>query len=158
MEVPQQSHGPHGEAGGHRACHAKEAHRVEAPVLMVHEPIERVGGAMGAREAIRAGELLPFAAELQDHQPDYAFGQVRCGPLGDGGSPLGELRLSERVLKASQTWSRTSVRICRSRTQRSAILRTEWRKHKMMHTAGKRLPPGALRAPSQPSVHTVFGL
>ena len=75
MEVPQQSHGPHGEAGGiGRAMQV--AHRVEAPVLMVHEPIERVGGAMGAREAIRAGELRPFAAELQDHQPDAPSG--RC--------------------------------------------------------------------------------
>ena len=80
MEVPPQSHGPHGEAGGiGRAMQV--AHRVEAPVLMVHEPIERVGGAMGAREARRAGELRPFAAELQDHQPDYAVWQVRCGPL-----------------------------------------------------------------------------
>jgi len=30
------------------------AHRVEAPVLMVHEPIEGVGGTMRTREAIGA--------------------------------------------------------------------------------------------------------
>ena len=48
VEVPLQGHGAHGETGGiGRAMEI--AHRVEAPVLMVHEPIERVGGAMGAR-------------------------------------------------------------------------------------------------------------
>src|SRR5919197_2011063 len=53
VEVPLQGHGPYGETGGiGRAMQI--AHRVEAPVLMVHEPIERVGSAMGAREAIRA--------------------------------------------------------------------------------------------------------
>src|SRR5712692_10879664 len=93
VEVPLQGHGTYGETGGiGRAMQI--AHRVEAPVLMVHEPIERVGGAMGAREAIRAGELRPFAAELQDHQPDYAFWQVRCGPLAQTAQPLGELRPS----------------------------------------------------------------
>src|SRR5512144_1874668 len=56
VEVPLQGHGTYGETGGlGRAMQI--AHRVEAPVLMLHEPIERVGGAMGARETIRAREL-----------------------------------------------------------------------------------------------------
>jgi hypothetical protein len=41
------------------------AHRVEAPVLMVHEPIEGVGGTMSTREAIGARELRAFAAEFE---------------------------------------------------------------------------------------------
>ena len=43
VEIPLQSHGAHGETGG--SGRAMEiAHRVEAPVLMVHEPIEGVAG------------------------------------------------------------------------------------------------------------------
>src|SRR5258705_3837017 len=80
MEVPLKRHGAHGEAGGIGGA-MEVAHGVEAPVLMVHEPVERMGGAMGAGEAIGAGELRPFAAEFEDHQPDHAFWQVRCGPL-----------------------------------------------------------------------------
>ena len=67
VEVPLQGHGTYGETGGiGRAM--QRAHRVEAPIRMVHEPIERVGGAMGAREAIRARELGACAAEFEDNQ------------------------------------------------------------------------------------------
>ena len=56
VEVPLQSHGAHGETGGiGRAM--ERAHRAEAPVLMVHEPIEGVGGTMGTREAIGAQQF-----------------------------------------------------------------------------------------------------
>ena len=69
VEVPLQGYGTYGETGGlGRAMQI--AHRVEAPVLMVHEPIERIGGAMGAREAIRARELGAFAAEFEEHLPE----------------------------------------------------------------------------------------
>src|SRR6266704_4458832 len=57
----------------------------------------------------------------------------------------------------AQTRSRTSVRVARSRPQRSAILRTEWRKHRRMPTVGKRRLQ-ALCVPSQPAVPTVWGL
>src|SRR5262249_8180293 len=64
VEVPLQGHGPYGETGGlGRAMQI--AHRVEAPVLMVHEPIERVGGAMGTREAVRARKLGPLLQSLR---------------------------------------------------------------------------------------------
>src|SRR5262247_3611821 len=79
VEVPLQGHGTHGETGGiGRAM--QRAHRVEAPVLMVHQPIERVGGAMGAREMIRARELGAFAAEFADHLPACSCWQTRMGP------------------------------------------------------------------------------
>ena len=66
VEVPLQGYGTYGETGGlGRAM--QRAHRVEAPVLMVHEPIERIGGAMGAREAIRVRKLGAFAAAFEDH-------------------------------------------------------------------------------------------
>src|SRR5215467_8044196 len=56
MEVPLQGHGPHNETNGlGRAMQI--APRVETPVLMVHEPIERVGDTMGTREAIHARKL-----------------------------------------------------------------------------------------------------
>src|SRR3989442_11997489 len=72
VEVPLQGHGTYGETGGiGRAMEI--AHRVEAPVLMVHEAIERVGGAMGAREAIRARKLGAFAAEFENHLPECSF-------------------------------------------------------------------------------------
>src|SRR2546421_7667961 len=90
VEVPLQGHGTYGETGGlGRAMQI--AHRVEAPVLMVHEPIERVGGAMGAREAIRARELGAFAAEFEDHLPEGSCWQTRMGPLAQTAQPLGEL-------------------------------------------------------------------
>src|SRR5712692_5595366 len=61
VEVPRQGHGTHGETGGlGRAM--QRAPCLETPVLMMHEPIERVGGAMGAREAIRARALGTFGA------------------------------------------------------------------------------------------------
>jgi hypothetical protein len=87
VEVPLQGHGTYGETGGlGRAMQI--AHRVEAPVLMVHEPIERVGGAMGAREAIRARELGAFAAEFEDHLPACSFERARIGPLAQTAQPL----------------------------------------------------------------------
>src|SRR5215813_235748 len=90
VEVPLQGHGPYGETGGlGRAMQI--AHRVEAPVLMVHEPIERVGGAMGTREAIRARELKTFGAEFADPLPACSFWQARIGPLAQTAQPLGEL-------------------------------------------------------------------
>ena len=64
VEVPLQGHGAHGETGGiGRAM--QRAHRVEAPVLMVHEPIEGVGGTMRTKEAIGARELRTFAAGIK---------------------------------------------------------------------------------------------
>src|SRR5438445_1054132 len=68
VEVPLPGHGAHGETGGiGRAM--QRAPRVEAPVLMVHESIEGVGGAMRTREAIGTRALRPFAAALEDHLP-----------------------------------------------------------------------------------------
>ena len=51
VEVPLQGHGTPGETGGiGRAMQI--THRVEAPVLMVHEPIKRVGGAEGVSQVL----------------------------------------------------------------------------------------------------------
>ena len=69
MEVPLQGHGTHGQAGAFR-CAVQVAHRIEPPVLMVHEPIEGIGGPMRCREAVRLHELWALAAELEDHLPD----------------------------------------------------------------------------------------
>ncbi len=80
VEVPLQGHGTHGETGGIGRAMPR-AHCVEAPVLMVHEPIEGVGGTMRTREAIGARELGAFAAEFEDHLPERAFWQARRGPL-----------------------------------------------------------------------------
>src|SRR5215467_13210053 len=97
VEVPLQGHSTYGETSGiGRAMQI--AHRVEAPVLMVHEPIERVGGTMGAREAIRARELGAFAAEFEDHLPEYSFEGARLGPLAQPAQPLGELRAGAGVV------------------------------------------------------------
>src|SRR6267143_6259582 len=97
VEVPLQGHGTHGETGGiGRAMQI--AHRVEAPVLMVHEPIEGVGGTMSPREAIGARELRAFAAEFEDHLPERAFWQGRRGPLAQTAQPLGELRPGAGVI------------------------------------------------------------
>ena len=80
VEVPLQSHGAHGETGGiGRAMEI--AHRVEAPVLMVHEPIEGVRGTMRTREAIGARELRAFATQLEDHLPERTCWQARRRPL-----------------------------------------------------------------------------
>src|SRR5207245_3301923 len=87
--IPLQSHGAQGETGGIRRA-MEIAHRVEAPVLMVHEPIEGVGGTMRTREAIGARELRAFAAEFEDHLPERAFWQARRGPLAQTAPPLGE--------------------------------------------------------------------
>src|SRR5262245_7283341 len=91
VEVPLQGHGPHGETGGIRRA-MQIAPRVEAPVLMVHEPIERVGGAMGTREAIRARKLGAFAAEFEDHLPECSFEGGGLGPLAQPAPPVGGLR------------------------------------------------------------------
>src|SRR5919198_2941426 len=97
VEVPLQGHGPYGETGGiGRAM--QRAHRVEAPLLMVHEPIERVGGAMGTREAIRTRKLGAFAAEFEDHLPECSFERARIGPLAQTAQPLGELRSGAGVV------------------------------------------------------------
>ena len=97
VEVPLQSHGAHGETGGiGRAMEI--AHRVEAPVLMVHEPIEGVGGTMCTREAIGARELRAFAAEFEDHLPERAFWQAHRSPLAQTAQPLGELRPGAGVI------------------------------------------------------------
>src|SRR5262252_2450400 len=97
VEVPLQGHGTYGETGGiGRAM--QRAHRIEAPVLMVHEPIERVGGAMGAREAIRARELGAFAAEFEDHLPACSCWQTGMSPLAQTAQPLGELRPGAGVI------------------------------------------------------------
>ena len=89
VEVPLQGYGTHGETSGiGRAMQI--THRVEAPVLMVHEPIERVGGAMGAREAIRARELGAFAAEFEDHLPACSCWQTGMSPRAQTAQPLGD--------------------------------------------------------------------
>src|SRR4029450_4694456 len=97
VEVPLQSHGAHGETGG-RGGAVEIAHRVEAPGLMVHEPIEGVGGTMRTREAIGARELRAFAAEFEAHLPERAFWQARRGPLAQTAQPLGELRPGAGVI------------------------------------------------------------
>src|SRR5262249_5262753 len=90
-------HSAHGETGGiGRAMEI--AHRIEAPVLMVHEPIEGIGGTMRAREAIGARELRPFATEFEDHLPERAFWQAPRRPLTQTAQPLGELRPSAGVV------------------------------------------------------------
>src|SRR5712691_11980862 len=48
VEIPLQSQGAHGETGGIGRA-VQRAHRIETPVLMVHEPIEGIGGAMRTR-------------------------------------------------------------------------------------------------------------
>src|SRR5262245_7540112 len=97
VEVPLQRHSAHGETGGiGRAMEI--AHRIEAPVLMVHEPIEGIGGTMRAREAIGARELRPFATEFEDHLPERAFWQAPRRPLTQTAQPLGELRPSAGVV------------------------------------------------------------
>src|SRR5215813_14813897 len=97
VEIPRQSHGAHGETGG--SGRAMEiAHRVEAPILMVHEPIEGVGGTMRTREAIGARELRAFAAEFEDHLPERACWQARRGPLAQTAQPLGDLCPGTRVI------------------------------------------------------------
>src|SRR2546430_906172 len=89
VEGPLPGHGTYGETGGiGRAM--QRAPRVEAPVLMVHEPSEAIGGAMRTREARGARELRPFAAECEDHLPERPFWQARRGPLAQTAQPLGE--------------------------------------------------------------------
>src|SRR5882762_3651289 len=78
-EIPRQSHGAHGETGGSERA-MEIVHRVEAPVLMVHEPIEGVGGTMSPREARGARELRAFAAEFADHLSERPYWQARRGP------------------------------------------------------------------------------
>src|SRR5215510_12486426 len=97
VEVPLQGHSTYGETSGTGRA-MQIAHRVEAPVLMVHEPIERVGGAMGAREAIRARELGAFAAEFEDHLPEGYCWQTRMVPLPPTAQPLGEVRSGAGVV------------------------------------------------------------
>src|SRR5206468_1645627 len=97
VEVPLQSHGAHGETGGIRRA-MEIAPRIEAPVLMVHEPIEGVGGTMRTREAIGARELRAFAAEFEDHLLERACWQARRGPLAQTAQPLGELRPGAGVI------------------------------------------------------------
>src|SRR5215813_342066 len=97
VAVPLQGHGTHGETGGIGRA-VQIAHRIETPVLMVHEPIEGIGGAMRTREAIGAHELRAFATELEDHLPERAFWQARRGPLAQTAQPLGELRPGAGVI------------------------------------------------------------
>src|SRR6266704_1652773 len=65
------------------------APRVAAPGLMVHEPSERVGGAMGAREAIRARALGACAAAFADHRPECSCERARLGPRAPPGAASG---------------------------------------------------------------------
>src|SRR6266446_2516502 len=97
VEVPLQRHGAHGETGG-VGCTVEIAHGVEAPVLMVHESIEGIGGTMGTREAIGARELGAFAAEFEDHGLERAFWEIRRDPLTQTAQPLGELRPGAGVI------------------------------------------------------------
>src|SRR5712691_12258251 len=69
----------------------ESAHRVEAPVRMVHEPIEGVGGTMCTREAIGARALRAVAAAFANHLPERACWQARRGPLAQTAQPLGAL-------------------------------------------------------------------
>src|SRR5262245_20373834 len=90
VAVPRQSQGAHGETGGIGRAMAR-APRVEAPLLMVHEPVEGVGGTMRPREAIGARALRALAAEFEDHLPERIFWQAPRGPLAQTAPPLGEL-------------------------------------------------------------------
>lgn len=97
VEVPRQSHGAHGETGGSGRA-MQRAHRVEAPVLMVHEPIEGIGGPMRTREARGARELRTLAAEFEDHVPARPCWQARRRPLAQTAQPLGALRPGAGVI------------------------------------------------------------
>ena len=143
VEVPLQGHGTYGETGGlGRAMQI--AHRVEAPVLMVHEPIERVGGAMGAREAIRARELGAFAAEFEDHLPECSFERARIGPLAQTAQPLGELRSGAGVVGRPDPGQDTCTRCSITPT---ALGDLHNRVEEAQDDAHRReeAPPGALR-------------
>src|SRR5438128_7120913 len=151
MEVPLQSHGAHGETGGiGRAMEI--AHRVEAPVLMVHEPIEGVGGTMRTREAIGARELRAFAAECEDHLPERAFWQARRGPRAQTAQPLGELRPGAGIIHrpdpAQDEPAHCSITPTAFGDLEDRVEETQENAHRR-----EEAPPGALRAFPAVSAH-----
>ena len=144
VDIPLQSQGAHGETGGIGRA-VQRAHRIETPVLMVHEPIEGIGGAMRTREAIGAHELRAFATELEDHLPEPAFWQARRGPLAQTAQPLGKLRPGAGSIDRPDS--------VQDERTRGAITPTtfgdlEARVEETPHKTDRReeAPPGALRA------------
>src|SRR5262245_22076029 len=155
VEVPLQGHGTHGETGGlGRAMQI--AHRVEAPVLMVHgrSSALEVRWAPGKRYA--RANWAPLLQSLRTICRRAPAGR-RAWAHSRRRRSLWENCARVRELETAQTRPRISVRVARSRPQRLASFTTEWRKHRRMPTVGKRRLQ-ALCVPSQPSVHTVWGL
>ncbi len=144
VAVPRQSHGAPGETGGSGRA-MERAPRGEAPVLIVHEPSEGVGGTRRPREALGARALRAFAAEVADHLPERACWQARRGPRAQPAQPLGALCPGAGVLdrpdpvEDERTPGAITPTACGDRedrveaTQEKASRRAE-------------APPGALRA------------
>jgi hypothetical protein len=65
MEVPQQGHSPHGQPCAFQRS-MEVAHCVQPPVLVIHEPVHGVRGAVGAPVAVGARKARSLSAKTQD--------------------------------------------------------------------------------------------
>jgi hypothetical protein len=65
MEVPQQGHSPHGQPCAFQRS-MEVAPCVQPPVLVIHEPVHGVRGAVGTPVAVGARKARSLSAKTQD--------------------------------------------------------------------------------------------
>ncbi len=98
QKVGQQSIGPNGILSGHQVT-VKIACQVKAPILMIHQAVEHIAGAVGHREGIRFDKFGRTRTQLE-HGSQAGAGRERlnrpgfqgftgCGELSGGGGVIG---------------------------------------------------------------------
>jgi hypothetical protein len=89
MKVPLQSHGAQRQPRP-LAFAVQVAHRIQHPVLMIHQPVHSVGGARTSHLLVSLHIIGALSAQLQGHLLDGAL-QLRSRPLAHAPQPLREL-------------------------------------------------------------------
>ena len=89
VKVPLQRHGPYGQARAVGGA-VPIAHGVEQSVLIVEQPIDRMGGAVGLRTIIGRSAGDPTATPLQHHRGPRPA-EVQRRPLGHAPQALRKL-------------------------------------------------------------------
>lgn len=80
MEVPQQCHSPHGQPCAFQRS-MEVAHCVQPPVLVIHEPVHGVRGAVGARVAVGTRKARSLITKTQDSVAQRSLGHVLQSPF-----------------------------------------------------------------------------
>jgi hypothetical protein len=80
MEIPQLGHSPYGQACAFWGS-MEIAHCIQPPVLVIHEPVHGVRGAVGAPVAVGARKAQSLSAKTQDGVAQGSLGHVLQSPF-----------------------------------------------------------------------------